>query len=203
MHQLISQWGYLGLFAMCVVSAAGVPMGTEFAIAFAGALASGRAVQHLHLELPVVMVVATVGELGGSVIAYAVGRYGGRDLMARFGKFVFISSAELERAELFFARRGMSVVIFGRLIPVIRSFVSFGPGLAEMPVVQFIAGSALGCGIWCSAIASIGFAFGHSWHQMLRRFQYVGYVSAVLVVGLGLYVLMRRVISVRAERTLG
>jgi membrane protein DedA with SNARE-associated domain len=178
-------------------------MGTEFAIAFAGAVASGRAAHHLHLELVAVIAVATIGELCGSIVAYVVGRYGGRDLIVRFGKFVFISGADLERAEVFFARRGTSVVIFGRLIPVIRSFVSFGPGLAEMPIVRFIAGSALGCGIWCSAIASIGFAFGHSWHHIVGRFQYVGYASLTLIVAVSLYVVVRRVSSLRSERTLG
>lgn len=203
MHQLVGHWGYLALFLMCIVSSAGIPLGTEFAIAFAGALASGRLVQHIHLQLPLVILIATVGELCGSLLGYGIGRYCGREVVERFGKYVLIRRSDVDRASRFFATHGTPIVIFGRLVPVVRSFVSLGPGLVQMPVARFVAASALGCGIWCSALAALGFALGHSWHHIVRNFQYAGYVTLAVVIGLGLVVLARRIMTIRSERALG
>jgi membrane protein DedA with SNARE-associated domain len=203
MHQLLLHWGYLALFVMCVISSAGIPLGTEFAIGYGGALSSGRLIHHVHLQLPLVIAVATLGELCGSLLGYAVGRFGGREFVERFGKYLLVTRSDLDRAEHFFARHGGPIVVFGRLIPVIRSFVSFGPGIAEMPVVRFAGFSALGCAIWCSALAGAGFEFGRSWHYLYREFRYAGYVSLGLFIALVLTVLARRIAAIRRERAIG
>jgi membrane protein DedA with SNARE-associated domain len=136
MHQLLLHWGYLALFVMCIVSSAGIPLGTEFAIGYGGALASGRLMHDVHLQLPLVILVATLGEVCGSLLSYGIGRYGGRELVDRFGKYLLVTKYDLDRAERFFARHGGPTVVFGRLIPVIRSFVSLGPGLADVTVLM-------------------------------------------------------------------
>jgi membrane protein DedA with SNARE-associated domain len=203
MHQLVSHWGYLALFGMCVISAAGIPLGTEFAIGYAGALSTGRLALHIHLHLPIVIAVATVGELCGSLLGYGIGRYGGRELVRRFGKYVLITGADLDRAERFFRRHGAPVVLFGRLIPVVRSFVSIGPGIAEMPVARFAGFSAIGCAVWCAALATLGFEFGRSIHRLFTEYGYVGYGTLVLIVGFGLTIVVRRFGAIRRERLVG
>jgi membrane protein DedA with SNARE-associated domain len=150
-----------------------------------------------------VILIATLGELCGSLLAFGIGRYGGREIVDRYGKYLLVTTADVDRAEQFFARHGAPVVVFGRLVPVIRSFVSFGPGLARMSIRRFSICSALGCAIWCSTLACIGFALGRSWHQVLREFRYAGYVAIALVIGLGLFALGRRINALRAERAVG
>ena len=203
MHQLVLQWGYLALAGMCVVSAAGIPLGTEFVIAYGGALASGRLPHHLHLYLPWVIAIATVGELVGSIFGYGIGRYGGRELINRAGRYLLLTRADLDRAEQFFARQGAPVVVVGRLVPGIRSFVSFGPGLAKMPLLRFVGFSAIGCAIWCSTLATLGFTLGHSISHVFREFRYLGYGIIALLVVCGIAVVARRVGAMRAERTIG
>lgn len=204
MHQFLSQWGYLALFSLCIISSAGIPLGTEFAIGFAGALSTARLVHHVHLQLPLVIAVATLGEVIGSILAYGIGRFGGRSLVDRFGKYVLITRSDLDRAERFFALHGGPIVLFCRFVPVIRSFVSFGPGLAEMPAGRFIAFTALGCAMWCSSLAGLGFAFGRSWHHVFGEFRDGGYVMLALVVALGLGALALRIAAIRKEpKTVG
>src|SRR5579859_505280 len=104
----------------------GLPVGSELAIIGGGALASGLVPGEGHpLNLAIVILLAVLGEVLGSGAGYAIGRFGGRALVDRVGKYVLLTHKDLDRAEAWFARRGEPVVFFGRFIPLLRSFVSF------------------------------------------------------------------------------
>jgi membrane protein DedA with SNARE-associated domain len=202
MEHFLETWGYLALFVATFVSSMGIPVGSEIAIAFAGVLASGTAVSgaHHHLNLALVIVVATLGEVAGSAAGYTIGFFGGRPLVDRVGKYVLLTHKDLDRAERWFDGRGESVVLFGRLIPLVRSFVSLAAGLAEMVVTKFAVLTILGCAIWCAALASIGYSLGGSYHHAVKAFHYAGYVAGALVVLAIGAVLLHRISAVRAER---
>ena len=92
----------------------------------------------------------------GSLAGYLIGYFGGRPLVDRVGKYVLLTHKDLDRAEAWFARRGEPLVLFGRFIPLLRSFVSFAAGLGEMAVAKFLVFTVIGCAIWCTALTSSG-----------------------------------------------
>jgi len=203
LEHILATWGYLALFGVAALAALGIPVGSEIAIAYAGVLASGQLISghHDHLQLALVIVVAALGEVSGSLIGYAIGRFGGRSLVDRLGKYVLLTSKDLDRAERWFARRGEPLVFFGRFVPLVRSFVSIAAGIGEMALAKFVVFTLAACAIWCAALASIGFALGSSWHHIITDFSYVGYLGVALVVTIGLVFIVHRLRQLRVERT--
>lgn len=202
MEHILATWGYLALFGIVFLSAMGIPVGSELATAYAGVLSSGQATSsHDHLSLPLVIVVGTLGEFAGSTAGYLIGRFGGRPLVDRLGKYVLLTHRDLDRAEAWFARRGEPFVLFGRFIPLLRSFVSLAAGLGEMTFGKFAAFTVIGCAVWNAALASIGYSLGGSWHRVIKGFSDAGYVFAALAVLVILLALYHRFRTLRAERS--
>src|SRR5271170_5065261 len=177
MEHFLETWGYLAIFVLSFISTMALPVGAEVAIIYGGVLASGQiAHEPHHLSLALVIVVALAGELAGSLAGYLIGSLGGRPLVDRFGKYVLLTHRDLDRAEAWFARRGDPFVLFGRFIPLLRSFVSFAAGLGEMAVAKFALYTAVAVAIWCTALASVGYALGASYQHVLSGFDDAGYV---------------------------
>jgi membrane protein DedA with SNARE-associated domain len=181
-EHVVSTYGYLAVFLFTVLEAGCIPIPSELTLGLAGALASGAVDPRHKLNLALVIVIGAVGELVGSLIAYTVGRTGGRAFVDRFGKYLLLTHRDLDRAEAWFARRGRSAVLIGRVVPFIRTFISFPAGVAEMPVVTFGVFTAIGVTVWVGVLAGIGYALGHSYHSMVKAFGDVSYVVAALVV---------------------
>ena len=183
MEHFLETWGYVAVFGLSFISSMGLPVGAEVAIIYGGVLASGQiSNEPHHLNLVVVIIVATVAEVLGSLFGYLIGYFGGRTLVDRVGKYVLLTHKDLDRAESWFARRGEPVVLFGRFIPLLRSFVSFAAGLGEMAMGKFLIFTVIGCAIWCTILTSVGYALGSSYTHVLKAFSYAGYVAAVLIV---------------------
>jgi membrane protein DedA with SNARE-associated domain len=197
----ISSWGYVAIFVLTVAEAACIPIPSELTLGLGGALASGQVLTHGHsLVLAWVIVVGVAGELVGSSIAYVVGRTGGRALVDRVGKYVLLSHKDLDRAEAWFSRRGPSAVLVGRVVPVVRTFISFPAGVAEMAVVPFAVFTVIGVTVWVGVLAGIGYSLGKQYHSMVHAFGDASYVFAALAV-LGIALALRhRLKAVRAER---
>jgi membrane protein DedA with SNARE-associated domain len=203
-EEFLKSAGYGAIFALSFISAMGLPVGAEVALIFGGVLASGQVPgEGKPLHLAVVIIVATVGELLGSLAGYGIGRYGGRALVDRVGRYVLLTHRDLDRAEAWFARRGEPVVLFGRFIPLLRSFVSFAAGLGEMALGKFIVFTVIGCAVWCTALCSLGYSLGSSYNHVLKAFSYAGYVLAVLAVIAVAVVLWHRWREYRKQRDLG
>jgi membrane protein DedA with SNARE-associated domain len=202
MEHFLASWGYLALFAFNFTSAMGIPVGSEAAMGYAGALASGQltASGDPHLQLGLVIVVAIVGDTVGSLAGYSIGRFGGRPLVDRLGRYILLTHRDLDRAEAWFKRRGDPFVFIGRLIPLLRSFVSLAAGIGEMAWGTFVLFTLLGVALYDAAICSIGYALGSSWSHVIKDFSYAGYVVAVLVVLGVAAVIFHRVSVVRSER---
>jgi membrane protein DedA with SNARE-associated domain len=169
--------GYLALVLLTVAEAACIPIPSEVTVGYAGFLAStGR------LNLALVIVLATLGETVGAFISYAIGRFGGRTFVDRFGRFVLLSHADLDRAERWFERRGEWSVAVGRVIPLVRTFIALPAGVAEMPLLRFGLLTSAGSLVWIAALAGAGDALGKKWSQLTHGFSVAGYVIGALVV---------------------
>jgi membrane protein DedA with SNARE-associated domain len=200
-EHFLETWGYLAVFVLSFISAMGLPVGAEVALIYGGVLASGQIPNEPHhLNLVVVIVVATAAEVLGSLAGYLIGYFGGRTLVDRVGKYVLLTHKDLDRAEAWFARRGEPFVFFGRFIPLLRSFVSFAAGLGEMAVAKFLVFTVIACAIWCTALCSLGYALGSSYNHVLKAFSAAGYVAAGLVVVAVIGLFFHRLRVVRAER---
>src|SRR6185437_13612169 len=171
MEHFLETWGYRTVFALSFISSMGLPVGAEVAIIYGGVLASGQ-IPHEphHLNLIAVIAVAALAELLGSFAGYLIGYFGGRPLVDKLGKYVLLTHKDLDRAEAWFARRGEPVVLFGRFIPLLRSFVSFAAGLGEMALTKFTIFTVIGCAVWCTAICSLGYSLGTSYNHVLKAF---------------------------------
>lgn len=202
MSHFLETWGYVAVFVLSFISSAGLPVGSELAVIYGGVLASGQIVNEPHhLELAVVIVVATVAEVLGSLLGYLIGSFGGRPLVNQFGKYVLLTHADLDRAEAWFARHGEPLALFGRLVPLLRSFVSIAAGLGEMAMAKFVTFTFIGSAIWCAALASLGYGLGSSYNAAERAFSDIGYVLAALAVIAVIGVFIHRYRVVRDERS--
>jgi membrane protein DedA with SNARE-associated domain len=202
MEHFLETWGYLAIFVLSFISSMGLPVGAEVAIIYGGVLASGQVPNEPHhLNIVLVIVVAVVAEVLGSLAGYLIGYFGGRPLVDRVGKYVLLTHRDLDRAEAWFARRGEPVVLFGRFIPLLRSFVSFAAGLGEMAIAKFLLFTVIGCTIWCAALSIVGYELGSSYRHVLNGFSYVGYVLAALAILAVVGLFVHRLRVVRMERT--
>ncbi len=187
---VISAGGYLGIIALMAIESACIPLPSEIIMPFAGYLVS--------LGRFSLIGAATAGALGcnlGSTIAYLVAVKGGRKVIERWGAYVLIRPVELDRAEKFFARYGAITVFVGRLLPVIRTFISFPAGLARMPMLKFQIYSFVGSWPWCFALAYVGMVLGARWDSdpTLRRLfhEFDAVIVALLIVGFAWFVWSR------------
>lgn len=155
---IISGAGYAGVVLLMAIESACIPLPSEIIMPFAGYLVSiGKAN---------LIGVATAGAIGcniGSTVAYYVAAFGGRAALERWGRYVLFSRRELERTDQFFARYGAATVFFGRLLPVVRTFIAFPAGVARMPLLKFQIYTFLGSWPWCFALAYAGYLLGARW----------------------------------------
>jgi membrane protein DedA with SNARE-associated domain len=191
----IHHWGYLALLLLTVAEAACIPIPSEVTVGYAGYLAStGR------LNLVAVILLATAGETVGAYISYVVGRTGGRAFVDRFGRYVLLSHADLDRAEHWFERRGEWSVAIGRVVPLVRTFIALPAGLAEMPLLRFGLLTAAGSLVWIGALAGAGDALGTRWNKLTHGFTTAGYlIAAVVVLAIAAF-LYHRWHQLRSER---
>jgi membrane protein DedA with SNARE-associated domain len=188
--EIISAAGYGGVVFLMAIESACVPLPSEVIMPFAGYLVS---VGQFSL-----IGAATAGALGcnvGSTIAYYVAAKGGRPALERWGQYVLFGRAELERTDLFFERYGVAAVFFGRLLPVVRTFIAFPAGLVRMPMLKFQIYTFLGSWPWCFALAYIGSLLGARWdsdptfRKLFHDFDAV--IAVILVAGFAWFIWSR------------
>ena len=132
------------------------------------------------------------------MIAWFAGRYGGRPLVDRYGRYVLLSHHDLDRAEGWFDRHEKWGVFGSRLLPVIRNFVALLGGVAEVPLGRFIVLTALGSLVWDGAMAGIGYGVGSSYTTVMHGFSYAGYLLGAAAVAAIAFVIWHRLRSFRA-----
>jgi membrane protein DedA with SNARE-associated domain len=184
---VISAAGYGGVMLLMAIESACIPLPSEIIMPFSGYLVyTGR------FSL---LAVATWGAIGcnlGSVLAYEIGYFGGRPLVHRYGRYIFVSQHDLNMADRFFARWGSLAVLIARLLPVIRTFIALPAGIARMPRLRFHIYTFIGSWPWCFALAYIGMRLGEQWDKDPRLKQWFhrmdGVILAILVAGAAYFI---------------
>ncbi|MCA1839978.1 MAG: DedA family protein [Actinomycetota bacterium] len=187
-HHWVTSYGYAAIFVLMAISAACIPFPSEVTLLVGGFYSSSG-----RLDLVAVGLAGTAGSLVGSFVAYVAGRTGGRALLERYGRFVFIRAHDIDRAEEWWERHGDAATFFGRLIPVIRSFISLPAGIAEMPAGKFTLYTLLGVSIWSFGLAFLGDVLGNNWDRASRYMAIpTAIVGALLIGGLAYYYVSKR-----------
>jgi membrane protein DedA with SNARE-associated domain len=204
----VANHGLYAVFGLMAVDAL-FPAASELVMLYAGAVAAGVFAGANGLTLfgsrigfgagaYVAMALAgTLGYLVGALIGWAIGRYGGRPLLENHGRWFHLSPERLDRAEAWFDRWGNLGVFIGRIVPVVRSFVSITAGIFEMPLLPYTLLSLAGSAVWAFAFAGAGYGLGKSYRGFDHSFHYVEYAVVVLIlVGLA-YLVYRWVAAAR------
>ena len=184
--------GYAGLGAAMAIESAMIPLPSELILPFAGFLISDpKSIEPITGQpwnFWIAVIVATIGNTLGSLVSYGIGAYGGRPFLERYGRYLLIRPHEIEIADEFFRKYGAATVFFGRLLPIVRTFISFPAGVTRMPIGKFVLFSTAGALPWSIALVYAGMQLGASWQQIrefLRPFD-----LAILVGVIVLFVLL-------------
>lgn len=136
--------------------------------------------------VPIAGILGGIGSTLGSLIFYYVGVLGGRPILERYGRWFLIAPSDMDRAERFFARWGIWAVFFGRMVPLVRSFISIPAGVARMDLRLFTIYTFLGSVVWATLLAWLGYHLGENWEDIKAFF---GPLDIVVVVLGGLFVI--------------
>jgi membrane protein DedA with SNARE-associated domain len=184
---VVGGMGYAGLFLMMTLEGIVTPIPSEVIVPFAGYLAAQGV-----LSLPLVVLVATAGATLGSTVAYHLGRWAGRPLVERYGRFVRIGERELRRAEEWFEKYGDRENLIGHAIPGVRSFISFPAGIARMDVRRYVVFTAIGSAMWNVVLALAGYFLLDRWLAFAEATQGVDLlILAAALLAIGGYVFWR------------
>jgi membrane protein DedA with SNARE-associated domain len=189
-QHLITQYGYVAVFLLMLAESACIPIPSEVIMLFGGALAAG-AYPGAHPSLAGIVLAGVLGNVAGSYIAWGVGRYAGQPAVRRWGRRFGVRGHDIDRATAWFDRHGSSAVLFGRVVPVVRTFISLPAGFADMPAGRFGLFTTLGCIPWTAALGIAGYALGANWQHIANDFHGPTYaIAGVVVVALAVAVVL-------------
>lgn len=208
---LTSQVSHHGFYAVLGLLALGavLPVGSELVALVGGAVAAGAlagadGVSFFGAHVGsgagaylAIVLAATVGYLLGCIVGWLIGRWGGRELLERHGRWFHVTADRLDRADAWFRRWGRPGVLIGTLTPVLRSFVAIPAGLFEMPLAQFLGLALIGSAVWSFAFVGIGYALGTSYQHFEHGFRYVEYAIALGIVAAVAYLVYRWMAAAR------
>ncbi|ATW27245.1 DedA family protein [Candidatus Formimonas warabiya] len=172
----IEQYGLLGVFIGMTIESACIPLPSEVVLPFTGYL-----VWLGKMSLFEAVMASTLGNLAGSLIAYAVGYWGGSPFILKYGKYIHISPNRLRRTEYWFNRYGEYMIFISRLLPGIRTFISLPAGICRMNLLRFIIFTTLGSFPWNFAFVYGGMKLGEHWEDILPIFHKLDYVSLLVI----------------------
>jgi membrane protein DedA with SNARE-associated domain len=172
----ISALGYFGVFLLMLLESAAIPAPSEIIMPFSGFLiTTGR------FDFWLVVLAGTLGNLIGSWLLYWIGLKGGRPFVARYGKYIFFSEADLATAEKWFEKYGSFSVFVGRLLPIVRTYISFPAGLVKMDFKKFTFYTVIGAAPWVFLFTWLGVKLGERWHEFEKYFRQFDIVIALVI----------------------
>jgi membrane protein DedA with SNARE-associated domain len=177
----ISTFGYTGIVLTMAIESACIPLPSEIIMPFSGYLVTTGQFTMLGVTLA-----GAIGNVLGSIVAYYAGIWGGRPFVERYGPYVLVSHKDLDMADRWFARYGEAAVFLGRMLPVVRTFISLPAGVARMNFPRFVVFTFLGALPWCYLLAYIGVKMGEEWEHLrdyFHQFDIVIGLSIALAVG--------------------
>jgi membrane protein DedA with SNARE-associated domain len=169
---------YPGIFLLMVLESMVFPVPSEAVMPFAGFLiVTGQ------FTFTGVIIASTFGSITGSLASYAMGFYGGKPFIKKFGKFLLLDTHDLEITERFFAKHGELTIFISRFIPVIRHMISIPAGLGKMKLWKFVVYTIMGAGLWNAFLAYVGYKLKENWTEVMK---YSHIIDIVVVAVLGL-----------------
>lgn len=203
--------GYLGVAVAVALETIVAPIPSEVILPMAGWKVSQSAADPSILEpltdqpwnLVLTIAFATIGSLVGALVGYAIGAWGGRPLLDRYGRYVGIGGEDLDRADQWFQRWGGWAVFLGRMVPLVRTFVSYPAGIARMPIGPFIVFSTLGSLVWNTALIAAGFIVGENYAEIEAALKPYENVIYVVVIGVIVLLVVRWQLGKRRRQAAG
>lgn len=182
----ISRVGYLGIFFLMVLESAMIPIPSEIIMPFSGFLVS------VGKFGPILVVLAgSLGNLVGSILTYYFGLKVGRAFIIRYGKYVFFKKEHLEFTERLFKNYGDKISFIGRLLPVIRTYVSLPAGIGRTNFIKFVFYTLIGSLIWNSVLTFAGMQLGNNWKNIDRYSIYLDIVTICIIVGFSAWLVLK------------
>jgi membrane protein DedA with SNARE-associated domain len=199
-QQLVVDLGYPGLFLLIVLESTMVPIPSLLVMPFAGFLASKG-----EFSLPAILILNSVAALTGSMLSYWLGAAGGKPLLLKYGKYVFVRPKDIERTEEYFAKHGGKTIFIGRFLPVVRHLISVPAGIARMPVPTFAGLTVAGASLWGGGLMVLGYWLGENWEpvaQKAKKFDLViAGVVVIVIVGIAARFYLKRKQAQAAAKT--
>ena len=189
---VIGDYGLYAVFLLMFVDAI-LPAASEIVMVYGGAVAAGAfagsdvtvfgaEIESTGWAYVAIALAGTIGYTLGSILGWAIGRYGGRPYLERHGRWLHVTPERLDKADAWFERYGDATVFVSRMLPVVRSFVSIPAGIGEMPLVRYTVLTFAGTIPWCFGLAAVGLALGSQWEEFHESFRYADYAIVALVV---------------------
>ena len=183
MSSFITHWvssgGIVLVFLLMAVESCGVPFPSEVIMPFAGFLAAQG-----QMSLTGAILAGTLGNVAGSLVAYALAARFGRPLLLGPGRRIGINASHLDLADRWFERHGLTAVLVGRVLPVVRTYISFPAGLAHVEPLRFTLLTFIGALPWCIALAAGGYAIGANYNRISGPIEIAAIIIAVILVAI-------------------
>jgi membrane protein DedA with SNARE-associated domain len=189
------------VFVLMLIDAV-FPAASELVMLVGGAVAAGALggtvsifgadVHHGFWSFVAVSIAGTIGYLFGALAGWWIGRYGGRPLLERHGRWFHLTPVQLERAERWFDHYEDWAVFLGRITPVVRSFVSIPAGVFRVGLARYTVLTLAGSALWCFALAAVGWGVGSSYEGFDHGFRYAELAIVAGVLALTAYLVLRR-----------
>lgn len=185
--RLISSWGYLGIFVTMTLESALIPIPSEVVLPFAGFLAYMG-----EMNIWLIVLVSSLANVTGSIIAYEVGKYLGRGFIERYGKYVLLNMGHLQLIEGWFNKYGSLTVLFSRMLPLVRTVNALPAGIGKMNFPKFCIYTFVGSIPWNLALVLVGYKLKENWSLLEKYSLYID-ILAVLVAAAVIYYLVTRI----------
>ncbi len=183
----IDKTGYVTVFIGMTMESMVFPIPSEAIMPFAGFLiAEGR------FTFFGVIFFSTLGSIAGSLLSYAMGRYGGHPFVDRYGRYLLLDRHELEATERFFGKYGEWTIFISRFIPVIRHLISIPAGVARMNLWRFSVLTIIGAGLWNAFLTYVGFRLKQNWQVVMQYSHIVDIVVVAILLGLIIFYVTRQ-----------
>jgi len=176
---VMAKLGYLGVFIFMMLESACIPIPSEAILPFGGYLSyTGR------LSIIPTILIGTLGGTFGSILAYYLGKLGGRPLVEKYSSFLHLSKSSLDKGDQYFSKYGEKIVFYSRLLPIVRTFISLPAGISNMNFKKFILYTFFGSLIWSTLLGYTGYYMGENWIIIRPWFHYADIAMVIVIVGL-------------------
>lgn len=162
---VISSFGYSGVFFAMAIESACIPLPSEIILPFTGYMVFAG-----HFSFWQATIAATLGNVFGGLVAYYIGVWGGRPFLQRYGRYFLINERELVWTERLFKEHGEMTVFLGRMLPIVRTFISLPAGIARMNPLKMVIYTACGAFLWCTLLIFMGRKLGENWDSLKPYF---------------------------------